>query len=392
MNAPGFAGRDDTPERRASGGPLAGIRVIEIGHMLMGPYCGMLLADLGAEVIKIEPSEGDIGRSISPHAIGPHNAYFASLNRSKQSVVLDLASESGKQALAMMVRDAHALVTNLRPSAIRKLGLTYDRLREHNERIVCVALTGFGLDSPHAELPAYDYVIQALTGIMNLTGDPDGPPTKAGFSTVDNSTGIMGAVGLLAKIVEGRGGQVDIAMFDVMVSQLNYVAGAVLNGGEQPVRHGQSSHPYIVPAQLFRTRDDWLMLFITHDNFWRIFAERVGHPEWITQAGFATMAERRAHRATVIDTLSAMFAGETTQYWLDRLASSGVVVSRLASIAEALESAQAQARELVVQIKSDAGPLKVVGNPIHIDGVRTRYGLPPLLGEHTGAWCGEVAT
>ncbi|CAD6558045.1 CaiB/BaiF CoA transferase family protein [Paraburkholderia sabiae] len=391
MNAPGFAAPDES-RKRATRGPLDGIRVIEIGHMLMGPYCGMLLADLGAEVIKIEPPEGDIGRSISPHAIGPHNAYFASLNRNKQSVVLDLASDPGKQALAAMVRDAHALVTNLRPSAIRKLGLTYDKLREHNERIVCVALTGFGLDSPHAELPAYDYVIQALTGIMHLTGDPDGPPTKAGFSAVDNSTGIMGAVGLLAKIVEGRGGQVDVAMFDVMVSQLNYVAGAVLNGGEQPARHALSSHPYIVPAQLFKTRDDWLMIFITHDNFWRIFTQRVGHPEWITQPEFATMAARRAHRATVIDALSAMFASETTQHWLDLLASSGVVVSRLASIAEALDSAQAQARGLVVEIESEAGPLKVVGNPIHIDGAHTRYGVPPLLGEHTAAWCGEVST
>jgi len=165
-------------------GPLNGIRVIEVGHMLMGPYCGMLLADLGAQVIKIEPPEGDIGRSISPHSIGPHNAYFASLNRNKQSVVLDLASESGRQALAAMVRDSHALMTNLRPSAIRKLGLTYDQLRVHNERIVCVAMTGFGLDSPHAELPAYDYVIQALTGIMNLTRTARRPRPATRPSTI----------------------------------------------------------------------------------------------------------------------------------------------------------------------------------------------------------------
>ncbi|EIF34492.1 putative acyl-CoA transferase/carnitine dehydratase [Burkholderia sp. Ch1-1] len=387
-----FSAEASGPSAGSSSGPLSGIRVIEIGHMLMGPYCGMLLADLGAEVIKIEPPEGDIGRSISPHMIGPHNAYFASLNRSKQSVVLDLASEAGRHALAALVRDSHALITNLRPSAIQKLGLTYNRLRVHNERIVCVAMTGFGLDSPHAELPAYDYVIQALTGIMNLTGDPDGPPTKAGYSAVDNSTGMMGAVGLLAKIVEGRGGQVDIAMFDVMVSQLNYLAGAALNGGETARRHALSSHPYIVPAQLFRTRDDWLMIFITHDNFWRIFAQRVGHPEWITQPGFATMAERRVQRAIVIDALSAMFASETTQHWLDLLASSGVVVSRLASIEEALASAQVQAREMVVEIQSEAGPLKVVGNPIRIDGARTRYDVPPLLGEHTAAWCSEVPT
>ena len=166
----------------------------------------------------------------------------------------------------------------------------------------------------------------------------------------------------------------------------------MLNGGEATQRHALSSHPYIVPAQLFRTRDDWLMLFITHDNFWRIFAQRVGRPEWLTQPGFATMAERRVQRAIVIDALAAMFASETTQHWLDLLASSGVVVSRLASIEEALVSAQVQAREMVVEIESEAGPLKVVGNPIRIDGVRTRYDVPPLLGEHTAAWCSEVPT
>ena len=187
-------------------GPLAGVRVIEVGHMLMGPYCGMLLADLGAEVVKVEPGPaGDIGRSISPHAIGSHNAYFASLNRNKKSVVLDLASESGRD----------------------------DGVKHWNPKIVCVALTGYGLESPYSERPAYDYVIQALTGIMALTGDPDSPPTKTGYSAVDNSAGIMGAVGLLAKLVEGKGGQVDIAMYDVMLSQLNYLAGAWLNAGER---------------------------------------------------------------------------------------------------------------------------------------------------------------
>ena len=142
-------------------GPLAGIRVLEVGHMLAGPYCGLLLADMGADVVKIEPPEGDISRRVSPHQIGPHNAYFASLNRSKRSVVLDLSSAAGQAELGRLAAGAQALVTNLRPSAIRKLGLTYEALRRHNERIVCVALTGFGLEGPHAENPAYDYVIQA---------------------------------------------------------------------------------------------------------------------------------------------------------------------------------------------------------------------------------------
>ncbi|HMN81568.1 MAG TPA: CoA transferase, partial [Burkholderiaceae bacterium] len=277
-------------------GPLAGIRIIEVGHMLAGPYCGLLLADLGAEVIKIEPPDGDIGRRVSPHFVGPHNAYFASLNRSKKSVVLDLASAGGRGELESIAAGAHALITNLRPSAIRKLGLTYESLRACNPQLVCVALTGYGLQGPYSEKPAYDYVIQAATGVMSLTGDPSAPPTKAGYSAVDNSAGIMAALGLLAKIVEGRGGQVDVAMFDVMMSQLNYLAGATLNAGEVLQRLANSSHPYMVPAQVFPTREGWLTLFITHDRFWRKFCDEIGRPEWAGIEPFATMEGRRANR------------------------------------------------------------------------------------------------
>ena len=198
-------------------GPLSGIRIIEVGHMLAGPYCGLLLADMGAQVIKIEPPEGDIARHVSPHFVGPHNAYFASLNRNKQSIVLDLASAHGRSELERLAAGSHALITNLRPSAIRKLGLTHESLRVANPKLVCVALTGYGLDGPYSENPAYDYVIQALTGVMSLTGDPSSPPTKAGYSAVDNSAGMVAVMGLLAKIVEGKGGQVDVAMYDVQL-------------------------------------------------------------------------------------------------------------------------------------------------------------------------------
>ena len=202
-------------------GPLSGVRILEIGHMLAAPYCGLLLADLGAEVIKIEPSEGDIARRVSPRSIGPHNEYFLSLNRNKSSVVLDLASPDGKRELHGLAATARGLVTNLRPSAIQKLGLTYEALKSVNPKLVCVALTGFGLEGRFSERPAYDYVIQAMTGVMTITGEPDNPPTKTGYSAVDNSAGIMAALGLTAKLVEGNGGQVDIAMYDVMLSQLN---------------------------------------------------------------------------------------------------------------------------------------------------------------------------
>lgn len=363
-------------------GPLRGIRVIEIGHMLMGPYCGMLLADLGAEVIKVEPPTGDISRTISPHTVGRHNAYFASLNRNKRSVVLDLASPDGRADLEELVRSSRGLITNLRPSAIKKLGLTYEQLREINPTLVCVALTGYGLESPYADRPAYDYVIQALTGVMALTGDPDGPPTKTGYSAVDNSAGVMGAVGLLAKLLEGQGGQVDIAMYDTMLSQLNYIAGAWLNAEERPRRYPRSAHPYIVPAQIFETRDGWMALFVTHDDFWRRFSEEAGHPEWVTDPRFATMKARRENRESVLAAVGQVLATRTTDEWSRRLTPLGVVAAGVETLEQALGSPHTQAREMVIAIDAIDGPIRAVGNPIKISGWSGGYGEPPLLGEH----------
>ena len=371
--------------------PLAGIRVIEVGHMLAGPYCGLMLADLGAEVIKIETPEGDIGRSVSPHFVGPHNAYFASLNRSKKSVVLDLASEEGRAALCSIAESAHALVTNLRPSAIRKLGLTYEALRHCNPRLVCVALTGFGLDGPHANNPAYDYVIQALTGVMALTGDPDAPPTKAGYSAVDNSAGLVAALGLLAKIVQRQGGQVDVAMYDVMLSQLNYLAGAALNAGETVGRQADSSHPYLVPAQIFPTADGWLTLFITHDKFWKIFCKEIGRPEWTVDARFATMGGRRTHRAEVVAAVGHVLRGASAADWVRRLAPLGVVAAEVGTLNDALRGDIAAARGLIVPLGDGSLPLQAVACPIRFDGYVPHYGSPPLLNEHADEVLGRVA-
>jgi CoA:oxalate CoA-transferase len=372
-------------------GPLAGIRVIEVGHMLAGPYCGLLLADMGAEVIKIEPPEGDIARKISPHFVGPHNAYFASLNRNKKSVVLDLASSEGRAELEAIARGAHALVTNLRPSAIKKLGLTYQGLRACNAKIVCVALTGYGLDGPFAENPAYDYVIQAVTGVMALTGDPSAPPTKAGYSAVDNSAGIMAAMALLAKIVEGRGGQVDVSMHDVMMSQLNYLAGAALNTGEVVERLANSSHPYMVPAQIFPTAEGWLTLFITHDKFWQKFCVEVGRAGWIDDPMFATMASRRQNRGPVLAAIGEVLMQHPAAEWVRRLAPLGVVASEVGTLAQALDSELTRSRDLVVQLGDGDYPLRAVGSPVKFEGFLPHYGLPPLLDEHHDEVVGKAA-
>lgn len=337
-------------------GPLSGIRVIEIGVMLAGPYATMLLADLGAEVIKVEPPAGEISRQVS-------DSYFASLNRNKRSVCLDLASEDGRARLAELVADSHALLVNMKPSAIKKLGLTYETLRRYNEKIVCVALTGYGLHG--GDDPAFDYVIQAATGVAAMTGDPDGPPTLPGYSAADNSTGLTAALGLLAKVVSGHGGQVDVCLRDVMLSQLNYRAAAYLNDGVEPKRHPYGAHSYYVPAQLFPTAEGHLALFITHDGFWRSFAGEAGI------AGFETMAERAAAREDVLALVSAALASDTAVNWEIRLKPLGIPAAAVRSLPEALEDTPG----MVVT----AGDFRLVGSPIRVEGFEPEYRPAPVF-------------
>ncbi|WIM88196.1 CoA transferase [Candidatus Mycobacterium wuenschmannii] len=340
-------------------GPLAGIRVLEIGHMLAGPYATMMLADLGAEIIKIEPPGGDISRQVG-------DSYFASLNRGKRSICVDLTSEAGQRELGELVSESHALLANLKPSAIQRYGLNYDALRVWNDRIVCVALTGFGLDA--GDDPAFDYVIQATTGIAALTGDPLGPPTLPGYSAADNSAGITAALGLLAQIVSGRGGQVEVSLRDVMLSQLNYRASAYLNDGAEPRRLPMGAHSYYVPAQLFSTADGYLALFITHDKFWKLFAAEAGI------VGPETMRERSAQRDEVLALVNAALATDTAVNWEARLRRLGVPVAAVRTLPEAL----AANPEVVV----DAGAFRLIRSPIQVDGYEPEYGAPPLLGEH----------
>ncbi len=364
-------------------GPLAGIRVLEVGHILAGPYSGMLLADLGADVIKVEPISGDLSRQVGSQHVDEHNTYFASVNRNKRSVLVDFTTEEGRAALGKLATTAHALLVNLRPSAIRKHGLDYESLRHHNPRIVCVAISGYGLDGPDADRPAFDYVIQAETGIAAMTGEPDGPPGLAGFSIVDNSAGIMAALGLVAKVLEGSGGQVDISLFDVMLSQLNYKAAAYLNHGSRPTRHPLGAHSFYAPAQLFETASGYLSVFVTHDEFWRRLARELGLEEWADDPRFATMHARNEHRTVMLDELTARFKTATAQEWMARLRPLGIPVGPAADLGDTLDSDLVKARDMVVEIGTAAGPLRLVGNPIRIQGVQPEYRVPPRLHEHT---------
>ncbi|MCX5044188.1 CoA transferase [Aldersonia sp. NBC_00410] len=340
-------------------GPLAGIRILEVGHILAGPYATMVLADLGAEVTKLEPPTGDLSRQVS-------DAYFASLNRGKRSICVDLTTEAGQQRLGELAAESHALLVNLKPSAIRRYGLTYDALRKWNDKIVCVALTGFGMSA--GDDPAFDYVIQAVTGVAALTGDPDGPPTLPGYSAADNSTGLTAALGLLAQIVSGRGGQVEVSLRDVMLSQLNYRASAYLNEGTEPRRMPHGAHSYYVPAQLFPTAEGYLALFVTHDGFWRSFATEAGID------GYTTMAERAAKRDEVLDVVTKVLATDTAAAWEARLHPLGVPAAAVRTLPDAL----AATPDVVVK----AGDFQLIGSPIRFDGYEPEYGPPPRLGEH----------
>lgn len=344
------------------GAPLAGIRVIEVGVMLAGPYATMMLSDLGAEVIKVEPPGGEISRQVS-------DSYFASLNRGKRSLCLDLASESGQAKLAELVADSHALLVNMKPSVIRRLGLTYEALSRFNPKIVCVAMTGFGLDG--GDDPAFDYVIQAATGVAAMTGDPDGPPTLPGYSSADNSTGLTAALGLLAMIVSGRGGQIDVSLRDVMLSQLNYRASAYLNDGAEPRRYPYGAHSYYVPAQLFPTADGYLALFVTHDGFWKSFAGEAGIE------GFSTMTQRAAQRDEVLAVVTAALARDTAAGWESRLKPLGIPAAAVRTLPEALT--------VTPGAVVTAGEFRLVGSPIHIAGYEPEYRQAPIFDEYAGA-------
>ncbi|HEY1448916.1 MAG TPA: CoA transferase, partial [Caulobacteraceae bacterium] len=235
--------------------------------------------------------------------------------------------------------------------------------------------------SPYAERPAYDYVIQAMTGVMELTGEPGALPTKTGYSAVDNSAGTIAAFGLLAKLHSGTGGQVDIAMYDVMLSQLNYLASSILNNGDTSKRQSSSAHPYFVPAQVFPTRDSFLVVFITHDGFWRTFANEVGKPDWVTDPVFATVAARNRNRDQVVAAVAAVLSEHETEEWLERLLPLGIVVAPISTLDEALTSEQTAARDMVVTIPTKGGPIRLIGNPIKVLGAAENFQAPPLLGE-----------
>jgi CoA:oxalate CoA-transferase len=372
-------------------GLLEGVTVLELGVQLSGPYGGMLLADLGADVIKVEsPSSPDPARVVPGAWVGTESAYFLSLNRNKRSVALDLKSEAGLDQFLALVERADVLLCNYRPGVLERLGLGLDVLRARNPALITCSITGFGETGPDRDRPGYDYLVQALVGTMALTGEPDGPPTKYGISVVDHVGGLFAAFAISSALVarsadpDGRGRHLDVPLFDGHLSMMTYLAGNLLNGGTVPERQAMSAHPTLVPAQLFRTADDHIVIMPLVQHFFPLLCDAIGQPDWATDPRFIDPAARLTNREELIGRLSEIIATETTAVWAARLTEAGIPVAPVQRLDEALAMPQVTAREMVVELHHDAyGSYRAVGNPIKVDPpTRVRLEPAPVLGEH----------
>ena len=355
--------------------PLSGVRIVSVEQYGAGPFGTLHLADLGAEVIKIENFHdgGDMGRGVGPHFVAPGDSHFyEAFNRNKRSLGLDLKHAKGQEIFRKLVARSDAVFDNLRGDQPSKLGITYAQLAALNPRVVCVHLSAYGRSGSRVAWPGFDYLMQAEAGYLSLTGEPDGPPARFGLSIIDLMTGTTAAMALLAGLVEararGRGRDIDVSLFDVALHNLAYVATWYLNAGVVTHREPRSSHPSLTPSQLFRTRDGWLFIMCNKEKFWPALAEAVGKPEWTTDARYATSAARLKNRGLVTEELDAILMTATTADWLSRLGGK-VPVAPVYDVGQALENPFVAEQQLVLDFEHpEHGSIRGVASPVRLDG------------------------
>ena len=379
--------------------PLTGIRVLDLSRVLAGPWCTQLLADLGAEVVKIEkPGTGDDTRHWGPpwHYAGGEKvaAYFLSANRGKKSAAIDIATEEGAHLVRRLASYSDVVVENFKVGGLAKYGLDAASLQTANPRLIVASITGFGQDGPYAERAGYDYMIQAMGGLMSVTGQPDGAPgggpMRVGVAVADLFTGMYTAVAILAALhrrhSSGEGAHIDMALFDAQLAMLANQASNALISGEDPPRQG-NTHPNIVPYRPFDTVDQPIIIAVGNDRQFARLADMCGHPEWADDERFATNPARVANRQQVEALVQEAIATRTAADWLDALERAHIPAGPINRVTQALEDVQAQHRAMVRTI----GGAALVGSPVRIDGDRADAALPPpRLGEHTNAVLSEL--
>ncbi|MGH3264018.1 MAG: CaiB/BaiF CoA transferase family protein, partial [Trebonia sp.] len=371
--------------------PLDDIRIIAVEQYGAGPWGSLHLADLGAEVIKIEdPSVGgDVGRYVPPYTDGEDSLFYEVFNRNKRSLSLDLSTPGGRSVFEDLVRGADVVYSNLRGDVPAKIRITYDDLKHLNPKIVCCSLSGFGMSGPRMSEPGYDYILQGLLGWMSVTGEPDGPPTKSGLSMVDYSAGFIAAISLLAGVHaarrDGVGMDCDVSLFDTALAMLNYPATWHLNAGFEPARTRQSAHPSLVPFQLFRTSDSWIVVGCAKQKFWERLTPIVGHPEWTNDPRFATFGDRDRNRDTLLGLLEPIFESRDSAYWLTRIATASIPCGPVNTVEQALADPHAAARGKIVTTEHPRyGTLRMPATAVNVGDLPVPDGRAPARNEDFG--------
>ena len=377
-------------------GLLAGLRVLDASRVLAGPFCGQVLGDLGAEVIKVErPGSGDETRGWGPPFLGPLSAYYLSCNRNKRALTLDLSSPEGVEVFHALVARSDVLLENFRAARAAHLGLAPETLLRVNPRLVIASISGFGRTGPLRDLPGYDYAVQALSGLMNITGPVEGPPCKTGVAVTDILTGLYAAVAVLACLrareQTGHGYHIDLALLDCAVSAQVNVAQAYLTSGQESARQG-NAHLQIVPYQLCETADGWIVLAVGNDGQWQHFCKSAGRHDLAADARFATNTQRVQNRAVVVPMVEAVMRTRTTAEWEAALQAAGVPNAPVWGYAELFASEQAQTRGLKVTVRDPEGRvMDLLGSPFHINGAAPPMPTPPpTLGQDTDRLLAEL--
>ena len=368
--------------------PLAGVRVLDLTRVLAGPFCSMILADMGADVIKLEePGKGDDTRSW-PSFINGESTYFMSVNRGKRSITLNLKAAAGQDLLRKLVRKSDVLLENFRPGTMDRLGFGYRALSKLNPKLVYCSISGFGESGPEAARAGYDLIVQAESGLMDITGFSDGPPVKVGTSIADLVAGMSAAHGvtlaLLARTRTKRGQKVEIGMLDAMAALLTYQAGIYFGTGQRPTRKG-NAHPSIVPYEVFKAADAYLTLGVANDSLWERCCAALERPDLTKDPRFDTVRKRVEQRETLVPLLNDIMGARSADEWLKRFEAAGVPAGRIKTVPEVCESEHLKARGMVTRLKHPkAGEIRVMGVPIKLHGTPgAATTAPPLLGQHT---------
>ena len=368
--------------------PLAGVRILDLTRVVSGPFCTMILGDLGADVVKVEePARGDESRSYGPPFQNGESAYFMSVNRGKRSIAVNLRSDDGIALVRQLAGIADVFVENFRPGTADSLGLGHEELRGRNAGLIYCSISGFGRTGPDASRPGYDLIVQGEAGLMDITGSPDGPPTKVGTSIADLVTGLYAAQAITAALLQrrntGAGRRVDIAMLDAVASLLTFNAGIYFATGKSPARRG-NLHPTISPYETFEATDGWINIGVANDKFWVLFCNAIGKADLVADPRFVNPPARVTNRQALIEIIAPIIGRETRNVWVSRLGAAGVPCGAIRTVGEVCDAAQLVSRGMILHSEHPkVSEFRSVATPFRFDDRAPKASRPPpLLNQH----------